>query len=108
MNITASQIQAFRSSLKNPEAPPGLGCALKGLWHDANGDWDAAHRAVQSGNSEDDAWVHAYLHRKEGDIENAKHWYRRCNRPPATESLENEWTAITMALLEKDPDVRST
>ena len=106
--MTASPLESFRASLNNTAAPAGLSCALTGLWHDANGDWDTAHRVVQSGNTEEDAWVHAYLHRKEGDIDNAHYWYRRCNRQPAIEPLEDEWATIAVALLEKDTDGRST
>ena len=106
--MTKSLLESFRASLDDKTVPFGISCALTGLWHDANGDWNTAHRVIQAGNNEEDAWVHAYLHRKEGAIDNAHYWYRRWNRPPAIESLENEWTTIAIALLEKDTDARST
>ena len=106
--MTKSSFESFRTSLDDKTVPHGISCALKGLWHDANGDWNTAHRVIQAGDSEEDAWVHAYLHRKEGDIDNAHYWYRRCNRQPAIEPLENEWATIAVALLEKDTDGRST
>ena len=71
---------------------------LRALWHDATGDWDGAHRLAQEVESADGAWVHAYLHRKEGDIGNAQYWYRRAERPPATGTLEDERRAIARAL----------
>ena len=71
---------------------------LRALWHDATGDWDGAHRLAQEVESADGAWVHAYLHRKEGDIGNAHYWYRRAGRPAATGTLEDEWRAIARAM----------
>jgi hypothetical protein len=88
----------FQQSL-DADAPPSLGHALQALWHDAKGDWDAAHVATQADESRDGSWVHAYLHRKEGDDANAGYWYRRAGRPFPTASLEEEWRAIAAALL---------
>jgi hypothetical protein len=78
-----------------PANTPGL---LRALWHDATGDWDGAHRLAQEVESAEGAWVHAFLHRKEGDIGNAQYWYRRAGRPPATGTLEDERRAIARAL----------
>jgi hypothetical protein len=72
---------------------------VRALWHDAAGDWDAAHRIAQDVDTSDGAWVHAYLHRKEGDVGNAGYWYRRAGRPAAAGSLDDEWRAIAVALL---------
>jgi hypothetical protein len=72
---------------------------VRALWHDATGDWDGAHRVAQDVETADGAWVHAYLHRKEGDVGNAGYWYRRAGRPAATGSLDDEWRAIATALL---------
>lgn len=77
-----------------PDAPP----LLRALWHDAAGDWEGAHRLAQEVESADGAWVHAYLHRKEGDIGNAHYWYRRAGRPAATGTLGDEWRAIARSL----------
>lgn len=79
--------------------PPRLSPPLLALWHDARGDWDAAHRVAQDVDDERGAWVHAYLHRKEGDAANAAYWYRRAKRPIATGSLEQEWRDIAEQLL---------
>ena len=80
-------------------APAQLSKALQALWYDAQGDWQTAHEYAQAQEDVVGAWVHAYLHRKEGDLPNASYWYRRAGRPTATESLEAEWEAIVAALL---------
>jgi hypothetical protein len=67
----------------------------------AAGDWDGAHVLVQDDPSADAAWVHAHLHRVEGDLSNAGYWYRRAGRPVATGSLEEERRAIQQALAEQ-------
>lgn len=92
-------IETFRTSLTGNTPPPGLSLALQALWHDARGDWHAAHRAAQDDDSIDGSWVHAYLHRKEGDLANAGYWYRQAGRPVATGSLDAEWEQITRVLL---------
>lgn len=79
--------------------PKDVGPALLALWHDAQGDWDRAHTLAQEENGRAGSWVHAYLHRKEGDAMNARYWYTRAGQPEATGSLENEWAAIARALL---------
>jgi hypothetical protein len=91
--------QAFKDSLSGKSPPLGLTLALQALWHDAKGDWDAAHEHAQEQEDREGAWVHAYLHRKEGDAANAAYWYRRAERPVAVQSLEEEWEAIVHALL---------
>jgi len=93
-------LETFRQSLAQAEPPPGIGLAAQGLWWDAKGDWDAAHHRAQEQDDPAGAWVHAYLHRKEGDAANAGYWYRRAGKAPATTSLTNEWEAIARALLE--------
>ena len=89
----------FRQTLTSAEPPPGLGAALTSLWHDGRGDWEAAHRVAQDIETPDGAWIHAYLHRKEGDPGNAAYWYRRAAKPIASMSLDAEWDAIVTALL---------
>ena len=84
------------------EAPsPDLGAPLAALWHDAHGDWDRAHACVQDDGSRDGAWVHAYLHRREGDDANARYWYTRAGKkPPAAGfALDAERAAIGAELL---------
>ena len=92
-------IDEFRSSVEQADCPPGVSGPLRALWMDARGDWDGAHRVVQELDSQGAAWVHAYLHRKEGDEGNAGYWYRRAGRPHARVPLEEEWTAIASALI---------
>ena len=88
----------FEASLSHSNPPDHLSPALAGLWHDAKGDWTAAHRCVQDDDSAEGAWVHAYLHRKEGDAGNAAYWYGRARQPVADVSLKEEWLAIARAL----------
>jgi hypothetical protein len=92
-------VAAFRASLDDPAPPPALGLALQALWHDGKGDWDAAHELAQRDGPGASDWVHAYLHRKEGDLANAGYWYRRAGKPVAGGSLDEEWAAIVSALL---------
>lgn len=82
--------------------PPGLSPALQALWYDGKGDWAAAHRTVQDADDRAAAWVHAYLHRKEGDTANAGYWYRRAGQPAALGTLEEEWTALVRRLLDDE------
>src|SRR2546429_9749510 len=81
----------FRQSLAATEPPAGLTLALAGLWWDAKGDWTRAHESAQQDEGKDGSWVHAYLHRKEGDRGNAAYWYRRAGKPVSRETLESGW-----------------
>jgi hypothetical protein len=89
----------FKASLSGAAPAPGLDAPLAGLWWAAKGNWDQAHKIVQDEDTADAAWVHAYLHRVEGDLSNAGYWYRRAGKPVATGSLETEWERTTSALL---------
>ena len=89
----------FAESLSASVPPPELSVYLKSLWFDAKGDWDAAHHLIQDVDDPTAAWIHAYLHRKEGDISNATYWYRRAGKKVSSLSLEEEWKSITEALL---------
>ncbi len=93
------ELSAFQQSLDQDTPPEGLGSALAALWHEAKGDWDQAHRLAQTQKSADGAWVHAYLHRVEGNLSNAGYWYRRADRPQSSAPLKQEWDAIAGALL---------
>lgn len=84
--------------LMGRDAPTGLAPTLAALWWDARGDWARAHEAAQSVDTADGAWVHAYLHRKEGDLSNADYWYRRAGRRRPAGTLEAEWAEIVAAL----------
>jgi hypothetical protein len=89
----------FQESTAGGVPPAGLSGPLRALWLDARGEWDAAHEAAQAAGGADGAWVHAYLHRKEGDEMNAGYWYARAGQPAATGEFAAEWAAIARALL---------
>ena len=92
-------MQEFRDSVANDQPPENLNFALIGLWWDAKGDWTRAHDSAQQDEGPAGAWVHAYLHRKEGDSSNAAYWYQRAGKPPQHGSLQEEWLSIAEALL---------
>ncbi len=92
-------IDQFKASLFQTAPPSGLGPALEALWADGRGDWNGAHELVQQDEGMEASWVHAYLHRKEGDLANAGYWYRRAGKPQGSGSLESEWRDITVTLL---------
>ena len=96
MTVTLDE---FKATLKGATLP-AVGPLLRALWHAARGDWDEAHKIAQDVADETAAWVHAYLHRKEGDFSNACYWYRRARKQPATDSFEEEWERIVKTLLE--------
>jgi hypothetical protein len=93
----------FKATIASGTAPAGITGPLLALWHDAAGDWDAAHHVAQEASGVDAAWVHAYLHRKEGDASNAAYWYRQANQPVARGDLDAEWSQIVAALLARTP-----
>ena len=82
-----------------PDAPTDQPAEVIALWHDARGDWRQAHVVVQDLETPEAAWVHAYLHRKEGDDSNARYWYTRAGQPVFRGALDEEWTHIAEALL---------
>jgi hypothetical protein len=90
----------FKRSLVKAEPPAGSAPAPAALWWAARDDWQRAHQLVMDEEGKDCAWVHAYLHRVEGDLENARYWYRRAGRPVEEGGLQAEWEAIARALLE--------
>lgn len=92
------QLEKFIGSLKESAPPPELNVYLLSLWYDANDDWNKAHHCVEHLNDSKACWVHAYLHRKEGDNWNADYWYRRANKKRPDCSLKEEWSAIAEAL----------
>jgi hypothetical protein len=90
---------AFKRSLSSKRPPSGLSPALIALWWAGNDNWNKAHEIVMREEGADGAWVHAYLHRVEGDRDNARYWYRQARREPAMGDLASEWAAIAAALL---------
>jgi len=89
----------FKATLAAQVPPQGLAHGLAALWWDAKGDWSQAHGCAQADEGKSGAWVHAYLHRKEGDHPNAAYWYRRAGKAVATTSLAAEWEVIASVLL---------
>ena len=92
-------LEEFKNSLAASAPPADLNSALTGLWWDSKGDWTRAHESAQQDEGPAGSWVHAYLHRKEGDAGNAAYWYRRARKPVCRTSLEDEWVSIATALL---------
>ncbi len=89
----------LRASLSQSAPPSGMSKLVEALWHDARGDWEQAHEIAQSVDDAEGAWVHAYLHRKQGDLSNAGYWYSRTGRPRSDAPLDEEWKEIVEALL---------
>jgi hypothetical protein len=92
-------LPSFIASIATDDTPPVDDPPLRALWLDAKGDWDGAHKCVDVREDADSMWVHAYLHRKEGDPWNARYWYARASRPAQDGPLQQEWTQIATALL---------
>jgi hypothetical protein len=90
---------AFRGSLGQKTPPTGLSPALTALWWLGKDEWDKAHELVANAGGADCAWVHAHLHRIEGDLDNARYWYRQARREPEQGELAAEWATIAAALL---------
>jgi hypothetical protein len=91
----------FKRSLTQPKPPAKLAPALTALWWAAKDDWARAHELVMDQGGRDCAWVHAYLHRVEGDLDNARYWYGQARRPVARGALPAEWDAIAAEILTK-------
>jgi hypothetical protein len=89
----------FKSSVAGDKPPTDLTPPLEALWWAAKGDWEQAHKIVMDQETADAAWVHAYLHRVEGDLPNARYWYGQAKRQPVDGALEAEWAAVTAELL---------
>jgi len=96
-------IAGFRESLKQHAPPTGLSVALQALWWDGKGNWDKAHETAQHDEGPDGSWVHAYLHRKAGDLSNAKYWYRRADRAAGYGDSDREWESMVACLLRTGP-----
>lgn len=89
----------YKASLSDAAPASGLDAPLAALWWAAKGQWDEAHKIVQDEAGADSAWVHAYLHRVEGDLGNAGYWYRQAKKPVSSGPLDTEWERIVSALL---------
>src|ERR1700753_3641368 len=98
-SLCVMTLEEFHKSLNGEHPPEGLTPSLAALWWDAKGDWTKAHESAQQDEGPAGAWVHAYLHRKEGDLSNAGYWYRRADKTPLNDSLDKEWRTIAETLL---------
>jgi hypothetical protein len=92
----------FKRTFAKAKPPTDLGPALAALWWAGKDEWDNAHAIVMDEGGKDCAWVHAYLHRVEGDLPNARYWYGQAERPVPTKPLAAEWDAIVETLLAAD------
>ena len=94
-------VKRFKDTLKKDRPPDLTSDSLLALWYDAKGAWHEAHELVQESQSHEAAWVHAYLHRKEGDLWNADFWYRRAGKSRYDGPLDEEWELISASLLKR-------
>jgi hypothetical protein len=93
------QFEIFQQSIKDATAPAAITVYLLAMWYDGHGNWEKAHGMVDNLADETACWVHAYLHRKEGDSWNADYWYRKAGRKRPDISLQLEWETIVKSLL---------
>jgi hypothetical protein len=91
-------VEQFKSSLHST-IPAGLSVYMESLWYDGKGDWEKSHTIIQDVEDENAAWIHAYLHRKEGDIWNADYWYGKAGKKRPSVSLDQEWENIVIDLI---------
>jgi hypothetical protein len=94
-------IDEFRASLGGTAPPADCSELLQALWHDAKGEWKRAHEITQAASGKPAARVHAYLHRKEGDLGNAAYWHERAGSTMPDITLEQEWETLVSDLLKK-------
>jgi hypothetical protein len=94
-------VDELLATIADAEPPRGISPLVRALWLEARGDWNGAHQIAQDDDGRDGAWIHAYLHRKEGDAGNAAYWYRQAAKPVERGALEEEWRRIAAALLSR-------
>jgi len=92
-------LSEFKKSIHNATPPSNLSILLQALWFDAKGNWEKAHQLAQEVDTPEGSWIHAYLHRKEGDPGNAGYWYHRARQPVCNKALSEEWEEIANTLL---------
>ncbi len=96
------ELTTFHQSTTEPQPPPGLSQPLRALWHAVRGEWDEAHEYAQALTGAEGAWIHAHLHREEGDLGNAQYWYRAAGQPMPTVSIQAERDALVRHFLSAD------
>ena len=84
----------FINSLAGNQPPQKISAALRALWFDGKDDWESSHNIAQDINDRNGSWIHAYLHRKEGDLSNARYWYSKAGRNEPAMTLKDEWEAL--------------
>lgn len=99
INFERMTIEDFKNSLSEAEPPSALSLYLQSLWYDGKEDWEQAHTIIQDMPDKTASWIHAYLHRKEGDIGNADYWYSKAGKKRPSVSLTEEWEGIVIELL---------
>ncbi len=93
------KFEDFKASMSEALPPKGITASLAALWYAGKGDWEQAHAIAQEVPTREGSWVHAYLHRVEGDQWNANYWYQRAGRSMPASGQEQEWAEIVQALL---------
>jgi hypothetical protein len=106
LNFDGMQWDEFKSSVTGRHPPRNISPCLEALWYDGNGNWERAHQIAQEIEDKNGAWIHAYLHRKEGDLGNARYWYSMAGKKMPEQSLREEWEALTREFLVTDNPVR--
>ncbi|WP_277479985.1 hypothetical protein [Catalinimonas alkaloidigena] len=94
-------LEQFKASTQGEAPPNELDPGLQAMWHDAKDNWEAAHDIAQDIHTQDGSWIHAYLHRKEGDLFNARYWYSRADKDEFKGTLDEEWEYIVSSLLDE-------
>jgi len=92
-------LHSFKQSLSLNQVPPGSGIYLEALWEDGKGNWEQSHTLIQDLTDKTAAWIHAYLHRKEGDVWNADYWYSKAGKKRPDSTLMEEWETLVNSLL---------
>jgi hypothetical protein len=95
-------LQEFKKTLADSNPPTGLNSLLQAMWYDGKGNWEMAHNIAQEVHSKEGSWIHAYLHRKEGDDGNASYWYHKAGEKFPTVALEKEWEELIERFLISD------
>ncbi len=93
------KLEAFKETLTADRPPGAASIYLQALWYDGKGDWNGSHELIQDLPDKNASWIHAYLHRKEGDIWNADYWYRKAGKKRPAVTLEEEWAQLVQAFL---------
>lgn len=91
--------ETFEKSIQPGQHPPHCNQYALALWYERMGNWQEAHAIIQDIDDRNAAWIHAYLHRREGDQGNAGYWYRLAGKSFPAISLDEEWNVIARSVL---------